>query len=132
MKPLVKSNSSRNEFTHGDGHPHGTAIRQSGQKIGASDQEAYGLTTQLTTEGLARLMVRVHEITAYEDGFDGAPVKYPLFIRQFRDSVLDHYEKCDPAHALVRLASETKGRARKIVETCQMNKNPARALKAAR
>ena len=72
-----------------------------------------------------------YETTAYEDRFDGDPVKYPLFIRQFRDNVLDHYEKCDPAHALVRLASETKGRARKIVEACQVDENPARALKAA-
>ena len=131
MEPLVKSNNSRNEFTHGDDHPHGSAIHQSGQRIGASNQEAYGSATQLTTEGLARLMVRVRKTTAYEDRFDGDPVNYPLFIRQFRDNVLDHYEKYDPAHALVRLTSETKGQARKIVEACQVDENPARALKAA-
>ena len=54
MEPLV-TNNGRNELTRGDDHPHGSAIRQSGQRIAASNQEAYGSATQLTTDGLAKL-----------------------------------------------------------------------------
>ena len=67
----------------------------------------------------------------HEDWFDGDPVKYPLFVSQFQDNVLNYYEHSDPAHALVKLALASRERARKIVEACQADLNPDRPLKTA-
>ena len=88
---------------------------------------------QLTVDELAKLFVRCREPPniAYEDKFDGDPSKYHQFIVQFQDTVLNHYEKSDPAHALVRLVGATRGRARKIVEACQMEESSAQALQQA-
>ena len=98
--------------------------------------DLYGPTdasSQLTVDELAKLFVRCREPPniAYEDKFDGDPSKYHQFIVQFQDSVLNHYEKSDPAHALVRLVGATRGRARKIVEACQMEESSAQALQQA-
>ena len=84
-------------------------------------------------DGLAQLFVRCREPVnaAMEDRFDGDPARYQRFIHQFQDTVLNHFGKSDPAHALSRLAAATMGRARKIVEACQVDQSPARALKQA-
>ena len=68
---------------------------------------------------------------AYKDKFDGHPSRYHQFIVQFQDTVLNHYEKSDPALALVRLMGATRERARKIVEACQMEESTAQALQQA-
>ena len=94
---------------------------------------AGGEECRIVTDDLARLLVRCREpsVAVMEDRFDGDPAHYQRFIHQFQDTVLDYYGRTDPAYALLRLAAATKGRARRIVEACQVNKSPTGALQQA-
>ena len=87
-------------------------------------------SSQLTSDELAKLFVSCKEPPniAYKNNIDKNPSKYREFIVQRPNTVLSHYEKSDPAHALVRLAGVTRESVRKIVKACQMEKSSAQAL----
>ena len=125
---------SNHGMINNDYRTNGSASHIEGQlsQNGATHRGQPGVDFKVA-DGLAQLFVRCREPVnaVMEDRFDGDPARYQRFIHQFQDTVLNHFGKSDPAHALSRLAAATTGRARKIVEACQVDQSPARALKQA-